>query len=214
MAPTQTSASAALEGFIETLSALAFGPLSEQDRQSLLRLRPLFDLAPPEGGLYCHALKTAAELDPALVRDELALVLGEPVARVVFASNAGTDRPWNVDLPARVSDGRLFAHAITASRNRRTYRKGCSKGDLARMEDAHERALGFLSSNLRGTFTDGLEDEVWQGIDDLIEALVLAILVGDTASRDRYARFLPTLLTCAPLAESHVEPGAWFVFVR
>ena len=45
------------------------------------------------------------------------------------------------------------------------------------------------------------------GADALARSLVRAVLAGDAATRDRFARFLPTLTRCAPLAESKTSPG-------
>jgi hypothetical protein len=198
-----------LTKFIEAVSRASGRPLDDGDRSALAALQPFFDLVSPGGDLYCRTLAPAGDLDVALLREELSRFLGEPVDGVVVVSNAGEDRPWRGDLSPYPSDCRLFAYAVGEIGARGQAEDPDPAGQVL-----SEHLTDELSSNLRATFTDGLEDEVFWGIDSLLGALVRAVVAGDAVTRDRFARFLPTLTRCAPLAESKTSPGTWYVFVR
>ncbi len=212
MSDDQPPLSPTVETFIEKIAPFAFTALSESDREALLCLRPFFEIVSREGDLYCRSLGNADELDATLIQRELSLVLGTPVRRVALVSNRGPDRPWG----SEPSEGfRTFAGALYTARFARLYKRGRSTSDLGRVKHLCFTELGAeLSSNLRATFKDGLEDQVYWGIDVCFEALVLATLIGDRDSRDRLARFFPILLSCAPFAKSQTEPDTWFVFAR
>lgn len=198
-----------LTNFVEAVSQASGRPLDDLDRSALAAIQPFFDLVSPGGDLYCHTLGQAGDLDVALLREELSEFLGEPVDGVVVVSNAAGDRPWRGDLSPYPSDCRLFAYAVGEIRT-----LGQAEDRDAACLVLSEYLTNELSSNLRATFTDGLEDEVFWGLDAHLGALVRAVLAGDAATRDRFARFLPTLTRCAPLAESKTSPGTWYVFVR
>lgn len=181
-------------------------------------LRPFFDLVRPGHDLYGQGLWTAAEADSEAILTLLQFFQKKHAWRVTLVENGDPQPPWlevgTTSTPGRRDFGHRFFCTEAFSLHRR-YTRTLWPGTLRQVRWLlAERFLNELASNLRASFTDGLEDEVFMNLEHVIQTYVLALLLDDRETAAGLVPILTTLVRCAPLGESLREPGMWYVFVR